>query len=66
MANLCHDDKPALFLLHLTREQPIMLMFYLLCYAPVLKLLTYYAQYYAHVNDLFKFGCFIRVYSLAS
>ena len=27
-------------------------IFYLLCYAPVLKFLTYYAQYYAHVKDL--------------
>ena len=26
-----------------------MLIFYLLCYAAVLKFLTYYAQYYAHV-----------------
>ena len=29
-----------------------MLVFYQLCYAPVLKFLTYYAQYYAHVKDL--------------
>ena len=36
-----------------SRDQPIMLIFYLLCYAPVLKFLTYaYAQYYAHVKDL--------------
>ena len=42
-----------------------MLIFYLLCYAPVLKILTYYAQYYAHVKDLcLNFDCFIRVYSL--
>ena len=27
-----------------------MLIFYLLCYAPVLKFLTYNAQYYAHVK----------------
>ena len=44
-----------------------MFIFYLLCYAAVLKLLTYYAQYYAHVKELcLKFDCFIRVYSLAS
>ena len=44
------------------RDQPIMLIFYLLCYAPVLKFLTYYAQYYAHVKYLcLKFDCFIRV-----
>ena len=29
-----------------------MLIFYLLCNAAVLKNLTYYAQYYAHVKDL--------------
>ena len=31
-----------------------MLIFYLLCYAAVLKFLTYiyYAQYYAHVKEL--------------
>ena len=39
----------------------------ILCYAAVLKFLTYYAQYYAHVKDLcLKFDCSIRVYSLAS
>ena len=39
-----------------TRE----LIFYLLCYAPVLKFLTYYAQYY-NVKDLcLKFGYFIH------
>ena len=27
-----------------------MLILYLLCYAAVLKFLTYYAQYYAHVH----------------
>ena len=37
-------------------------LFYLLCYAPVLKFLTYYAQCYAHVKDLcINFGCFIRI-----
>ena len=37
----------------------------LLCYALVLKILTYYAQYYAHVKDLcLNFDCFIRIYSL--
>ena len=31
----------------------------MLGYAPVLKFLTYYAQYYAHVKDLcLKFDCF--------
>ena len=35
------------------RDWPIMLIFYLLCYAAVLKILTYYAQYYAHVKDLY-------------
>ena len=45
------------------RDQPIILTFYLLCYAPVLKFLTYYAQYYAHVKELYlKFDCFIIVY----
>ena len=34
------------------RDRPIMLIFYLLCYAAVLKFLTYYAQYYAHVKEL--------------
>ena len=34
------------------RDQPIMPIFYLLCYAAVLKFLTYYAQYYAHVISL--------------
>ena len=29
-----------------------MLIFYLLCYAAVLKFLTYYAQYYAHVKEI--------------
>ena len=28
------------------------LFFYLLCYAAVLKFLTYYAQYYAHVETV--------------
>ena len=37
------------------------LFFHLLCYAAVLKILTYYAQYYAHV--CLKFDCSIRVYS---
>ena len=47
------------------RDQPIMLIFYLLCYAAVLKILTYYAQYYAHVKELCsKSDCSIRVYSL--
>ena len=42
-----------------------MLIFYLLWYAAVLKFLTYYAQYYAHVKELcLKSDCFIRVYSL--
>ena len=41
-----------------------MLIFYLLCYATVLKILTYYAQYYAHVKELcLKSDCSIRVYS---
>ena len=35
------------------------LFFHLLCYAAVLKFLTYYAQYYAHV--CLKFDCSIRV-----
>ena len=43
-------------LLH-SRHQPIMLIFHLLCYAAVLKILTYYA----HV--CLKFDCSIRVYS---
>ena len=48
--------------LHDTRDRPIML---LLCYAAVLKFLTYYAQYYAHVTELcLKSDCSIRVYSL--
>ena len=29
-----------------------MLIFYLLCYAAVLKILTYYAQYYAQEEEL--------------
>ena len=28
-----------------------MLIFYQLCYAAVLKVLTYYARYYAHVKN---------------
>ena len=44
-----------------------MLILYLLCYAAVLKFLTYYAQYYAYVKELcLKFDCSITVYSLAS
>ena len=59
----------------LTRDQPIMLIFYLLCYALVLKFLTYYAQYYANdfLTVLLKYihlyhknfkcdDCSIRVY----
>ena len=44
------------------------LFFYLLCYAAVLKILTYYAQYYyAHVKELcLKSDCSIRVYLLVS
>ena len=51
-----------------TKDQPIMLIFYLLCYALVLKFLTYYALYYAHVKDLcLKFDSVLfRVYSLVS
>ena len=49
------------------RDRPIMLIFYLLCYAAVLKFLTYYAQYYAYVKELrLKSDCSIRVYSLVS
>ena len=36
----------------LYRDRPIMLIFYLLCYAAMLKFLTYYAQYYAHVETV--------------
>ena len=32
----------------------------ILCYAAVLKILTYYAQYYGH--ECLKFDCSIRVY----
>ena len=40
-----------------------MLIFYLLCYAAVLKFLTYYA----HVKELcLKSDCSIRVYTLVS
>ena len=36
-------------------------LWFILC--SMLKFLTYYAQYYAHVKDLcLKFDCFIRVY----
>ena len=43
----------------------LLCLFYLLCYAAVLKILTYYAQYYAHVKELcFKSDCSIRVYYL--
>ena len=45
----------------IARHQPIMLIFHLLCYAAVLKIKTYYAQYYAHV--CLKCDCSIRVYS---
>ena len=39
--------------------------FYQLCYAAVLKILTYYVRYYADVKKLcLKFDCFIKVYSL--
>ena len=44
------------------------LFLYLLCYAPVLKFSTYYAQYYAHAcmrkRFVLKFDCFIRINSL--
>ena len=44
-----------------TRDRPIMLIFYLLCYAAVLKIMTYHA----HVTELcLKSDCSIRVYSL--
>ena len=44
-----------------------MLIFYLLCYAAVLKIFIYYAQYYAHVKEShLKSDGSIRVYSLAS
>ena len=47
------------------RDQPLMLIFYLLCYAAVLKFFIYYTQYYAHVKELcLKSDCSIRVYSL--
>ena len=43
--------------------RPIMLIFYQLCYAAMLKFLTYYAQYHAHVKELcLKSDCSIRVY----
>ena len=42
-----------------------MLIFYLLCYAAVLKFLTYYAQYYTNIKELcLKSDCFIRIYLL--
>ena len=34
------------------RDRPIMLIFYLSCYAAVLKFFTYYAQYYDHVETV--------------
>ena len=37
------------------------LFFYLLCYAAVLKNLTYYAQYYAHVETVLL-ECIIHLY----
>ena len=43
-----------------------MLLFYLLCYAAVLINFAYYAQYYAHVKDLYfcyKLDHFIRVFT---
>ena len=52
-----------------SRDQPIMLIILPITYAMLLllKFLTYYAQYYAHVKDLcLNFDCFIRVYSLVS
>ena len=50
-----------------TRDRPVVLIYYLLCYAAVLKFLSFYAQYYAYVKELcLKFNCSIRVYSLAS
>ena len=47
-----------------TRDRPIMLIFYLLCYAAVLIKFTYYAQNYAQEKELclVYFHCFIRVY----
>ena len=33
-------------------DWPIMLIFYPLCYAAVLKILAYYAQYYAQEQEL--------------
>ena len=35
------------------RDRPIMLIFYLLCYAAVLIKFTYYAQYYAKEEELY-------------
>ena len=36
---------------HTDRDQPIMLIFYPLCYAAVLKNLAYYARYYAQEQE---------------
>ena len=47
----------------LTRDQPIMLIFYLFCYAAVLKNLTYHAQYNAHFISLrWSFKALIATY----
>ena len=40
------------YVLPTNRDRPVMLIFYPLCYAAVLKILTYYAQYYAQEQEL--------------
>ena len=50
---LGHGGLCSTLLLGITaKDQPIMLLFYLLCYAAVFINFTYYAQYYAHAKDL--------------
>ena len=41
----------------INRDRPIMLIFYLLCYAAVLIKFTYYAQYYAQEKELCLLFC---------
>ena len=41
-----------------------MLIFCILCYASMLKFLTYYAQYYAHIKDLCLFTCTIQKFNV--
>ena len=47
------------------RDRPIMLIFYPLCYATVLKTLAYYAQYCAQEQELCTVHIIVIIYKFA-